>query len=206
MAMNKFKYLISDYGFAVKKVDESKRNPQTEGRIEFETSMTFVTVSCEQWAVNVSFGRVKDDKYRFFLYPEIIHEYFALIESDKKLVCSIDPKDDKKAKMIIHQIQLQHNQNNSNSSVERIESQLTNYSKWLRQYAEPFLQGDFSQWLKIYEYKVSRSRTARIRSGKDEFSLHFVRLDENGKPVHEKRSVFQASFDYLERLREEYLK
>ena len=81
--MNKFKYLISDYGFAVKIVDESQRNPQIEGRIEFETATTFVTVSCDQWVISVSFGRVKDDKYRFFLYPEIVHEYFVLSEADK---------------------------------------------------------------------------------------------------------------------------
>ena len=30
MVMDQFKYLIPEYGFVVKKVEESKRSPQTE--------------------------------------------------------------------------------------------------------------------------------------------------------------------------------
>ena len=95
--------------------------------------------------------------------------------------------------MLLQQKRLRPKMKDSSNSIEYIESQLADYSRWLRQYTEPFLKGDFSQWLRIYEYKVRRARTARIRSGKDEFVLHFARLDENGKPVHEKRRVFQAA-------------
>src|SRR5258705_2277171 len=154
MVMNHFQYLVADYGFAVKKVEKSERNPEIEGRIEFETSATFVTVSSEQWAAGASVGRVKDDRYRFFLNPATIHEYVVITESDKKLVCSFDPKDDRKARTIIHQTRLLYNKDDSNNIVEDIDSQLADYSRWLRQYAEPFLRGDFSQWLEIYEYKV----------------------------------------------------
>jgi hypothetical protein len=198
MVMNHFQYLVADYGFAVKKVEKSERNPEIEGRIEFETSATFVTVSSEQWAAGASVGRVKDDRYRFFLNPATIHEYVVLTESDKKLVCSFDPKDDRKARTIIHQTRLLYNKDDSNNIVEDIDSQLADYSKWLRQYAEPFLRGDFSQWLEIYEYKISRTQAAYIRSGKEEF------VRTVGRNKEERISIFQSSLDYLEKLREEY--
>jgi len=180
MVMNNFQYLVDEYSFAVIKTENSEHNPEIEGRIEFETTTTFVTVSSEQWAVGAAVGRVKDDKYRFFLNPATIHEYIILTESDKKLVCSLDAKD------------------NSNSVIEDINSQLADYSRWLHQYAEPFLRGDFSQWLELYEYKVIRSRAAHIRSGKEEF------VRTIGQNKDERISIFQSSLDYLEKLREEY--
>jgi hypothetical protein len=198
MAMNHFQYLVTDYGFAVKKVEKSERVPEIDGRVEFETSTTFVTVSSEQWAAGASVGRAQDDKYRFFLNPLIIQEYFVLTASDKKLVCSLDPKDEQKAKMILYRVRLLHNKNTTNTAVEDINGQLFDYSIWLRQYAEPFLRGNFSQWLEIYEYKVSRLRAAHIRSGKEEF------VRTTGQNKNERISIFQNSLDYLEKLREEY--
>ena len=200
MVMNNFQYLVDEYGFAVIKAENSEHNSEIEGRVEFETSTTFVTVSSEQWAVGAAVGRLKDDKYRFFLNPATIHEYIVLTESDKKLVCSLDAKDNRKAKAIIHQTRLLHSKGNSNSVIEDINSQLADYSRWLRQYAEPFLRGDFSQWLELYEYKVIRSRAAHIRSGKEEL------VRTVGQNKDERISIFQSSLDYLEKLREEYRK
>ncbi len=200
LVMNHFQYLITKYGFAAKKMEKSERAPEAEGRIEFETSTTFVTVTSEQWTVSVSIGRVQDDRYRFFLDPQTIYEYITLTPSDKRLVCSLDPKDDAKAKMILRQARLSHNKNTSNNVVEDVNSKLADYSKWLRQYAEPFLRGDFSQWLAIYEYKVSRMRASHIRSGKEEFVRTTTRA--NDKRV----SIFQSNLDYLEKLRKEYEK
>jgi hypothetical protein len=199
MVMSRFQYLVTEYGFVVKKVENSERTREFEGRIEFETSTTFVTVSSEQWMAGASVGRVRDDKYRFFLDPLTIYEYIVLAASDKKLVCSLNPQDDRKARMIMRQTRLFSTQNDdSNNVVENIESQLSNHSNWLRQYAEPFLRGDFSQWLEIYEYKVFRARAAHIRSGKEEF----VRTTSRHK--EELVSVFQSNLDYLKSLREEY--
>ena len=198
MVMKHFQYLITDYGFSVKKVEKSERAPEIEGRIEFESSTTFVTVSGEQWGVDVCVGRVKDDKYYYFLDPRTIYEYVSLTEADKRLVCSLDPMDDRKARMIIHQKRLLHNKKDSNSIVDNIESQLVNYSKWLHQYAEPFLRGDFSHWLEIYEFTINRQRAEHVRSGKEEF------VRAIGRNKDERESIFQSSLDYLERLREEY--
>ena len=196
--MNHFQYLVSDYDFSVKKIEISGRAPEIEGRIELENVTTFVTVSSEQGAVGASVGRVKDDKYRFFLNPTTIHEYIVLTESDKKLVCSLDPKDDRRVRMIIHKIRLVHQKDDSDNFIGDVNKQLFDYSQWLQQYAKPFLQGDFSQWLKVYEYKVARTRSAYIRSGKVEL-VRAVGLNKD-----ERISIFQSSLDYLEKLREEY--
>jgi hypothetical protein len=198
MVMKHFQYLIKDYGFVVKKVEETERAPEIEGRIEFESLTTFVIISGEQWAAGTSVGRIKDDRQRYFLNPAEIHEYLSLTEFDKKLLLSLDPKDNRKARIVSNQIRLLHNKKDSSSIIEDIDNQLSDYSKWLRQYAEPFLRGDFSQWLGIYEYKIARNRAAYIRSGKEEF----VRVV--GRSKDEKESIFQNSLDYLKSLREEY--
>lgn len=200
MVMKHSQCLIEDYGFVVKKVEETERAPEIEGRIEFESLTTFVIISGEQWAVGTSVGRIKDDRQRYFLNPAEIHEYLSLTESDKNLLLSLDPKDNRKARIVSNQIRLLHNKRDLTSIIEDIDNQLGDYSKWLRQYAEPFLRGDFSQWLSVYEYKTARNRAAYIRSGKEEF----VRVV--GRSKDEKESIFQNSFDYLESLREEYRK
>jgi hypothetical protein len=197
MVMKHFQYLIKDFGFLVKRVEESERAPDIEGRIEFESLTTFVIVSSEQWAAGTSVGRIKDDRQRYFLNPAEIHEYLALTEFDKKLLLSLDPQDNRKAKLVSNQNRLLHDKKDTNSVVEDIDNQINDYSKWLRQYAEPFLRGDFSQWLAIYEYKVARNRAAYIRSGREEFVRIVGRKDE-------RESIFQNSLDYLESLREEY--
>lgn len=197
-AVQHFQYLITDYAFIVKKSETSKRSPETEGRIEFENSSTFVTVSSEQWVVGASVGRVIDDKYRYFLNPLTIREFTVLTESDKKMILSLDPKDDTKARMILRQIRSFHQRDISNDATANVDAQLADYSRWLRQYAEAFLHGNFAQWLQIYEYQVSAHRAAHIRSGKKEF----VRTTSQIKD--EQISIFQNSLDYLARLREEY--
>jgi hypothetical protein len=199
-----FDYLVSEYNFTINKEEESKLHPEIEGRVEYESFTTFVTVSSEQWTVNVNVGRLKDNKYHYFLDPRSIYEYLVLTETEKKLVCSLDPRDNRKAKLLLRQKRLLHKEKDFNNSVSRIESQLADYSKWLRQYADPFLRGDFSKWLDIYEFLIARQFAEHIRSGKDEFVLRFIGLDEKGEPVHEKRKIFQNSFDYLEKLKHEY--
>jgi hypothetical protein len=195
-----FQYLVTDYGFSVKKAEQSERALESEGRIEFENPTTFVTVSSEQWSASACVGRTRDDKYRYFLDPAAIHEYFVLTESDKKLVCSLDAQDNRKAKTLLHQTRLLHSKDNSDSVIGDINGQLADYSRWLRQYADPFLREDFSQWLELYEYRVTRSRAAHIRSGEEEF------VRKVGQNKDERISIFQSSLDYLEKLREEYEK
>jgi len=197
MVMKHFNYLVTDYGFVVKKAEISENRSQTEGRIEFETATTFVTVSGEQFGADACVGRLKDDKYYHCLDPRAIYEYLSLTQADKEIICSFNPSDDRKARVIVHQNRLLHSKRDSSNHVEDIENQIADNSRWLRQYAKPFLRGDFSRWLEIYEFMVTRQRAERARAGKDEL----VQVVGRGK--NHRESVFQSSLDYLERLRKE---
>jgi hypothetical protein len=186
-----FRYLMEDYGFALTKIEDSE-SKETEGRVEFETPVTFVTVSGETWTTGAVIGRVKDDRYRYFLDPETIHEYLALTEADRELVLSPDPGDDRRARRILSQISLSTGEETSGIDLSR---QLSSSALWLRRYAGPFLRGDFTQWLQIYEYKVLRARAASLRAGKEEL-VRTIAPDE-------RVSVFKGSLEYLDRLRKE---
>lgn len=199
-AMKHFNYLVTDYGFEVKWVEESEHHPQIEGRIEFENNSSFVTVTGEQFGADACVGRIMDDKHTYNLDPRTIHEYLSLTESEKQLIYSHNIEDDRKARLIIHQARLNHTKIKTDKIVDEIDSQLSDYSKWIRLYAEPFLRGDFSKWLEIYEYKINRNRAAYARSGKKEI------IQINNRGTYYMRSVFKDSLEYLERLRDEYKK
>lgn len=204
-----FRYLVEKYEFSIAQIRISKSDPQINGRIEYNSSSTFVVVSGERGNISVIFGRLKDNErtngiYKYFLSPSTVYEYISLSQTEKDLVCSLNPKDEETVIDILNTHRLKHKRINFNNLSEHVESNLQDYAVWLHKYAHPFLCGDFSDWLKLYEYKITVQRAAYIRSGKDEYVLHFLRLDENGKPVHKRRRAFQASYDYLEKLREEY--
>ena len=197
MVMKHFSYLTTSYGFVVKNVTRSERRPMTEGRVEFESTTSFVTVSGEQGAAGAVFGRVQDDKYKYFLSPTAVYEYYSFTESEKRLACSVDPNDDRKIRILAYEKRLVPSETNANNAAEVIERDLADYSNWLRQYSEPFLRGDFSSWLEIYEYKVNRNRSAYARSGKKEF------VPAGSQDKDHRESVFRSSLAYLERLRKE---
>ncbi len=197
MVMKYFSYLVTDYSFIVKKVDEGSPSISPDGRVDFETHLSFVMVMSDRGTAGATIGRMVDDKYRYFLNPIIIHEYLTLSDSDKKLLYSLDPNDSRKVKMMLRQTRLTHLVNPPDPYVD-IETQLADYSRWLHQYADAFLRGDFSRWLDIYEHKVLSSRAAYIRSGKQE--LVRTVSDDPDKRI----SVFQSDFEYLDRLRQEY--
>ena len=196
--MRYFGYLVKDYDFRVEKIDISDRAPLTEGRIDFVCPTTFVVVSSEQSTAGAVVGRIQDDRYRYFLNPLTIRKYHALTESDKGVLYSLNPRDDAKAKIINRATRITPLKNPSESTLDYIVTQLSNYSKWLRQYAEPFLRGDFAQWLEIYEFSVLSSRAAHIRAGKSEY------VRTTSADVDNRISIFQNRFDYLERLRAEH--
>lgn len=196
--MKYFDYLVTEYGFHVVKVNISKRSPNTEGRIEFESPTTFVVVSSEQWTAGAIIGRIQDDRYRYFLNPLQIRKYYVLTETDKKLLASLDPKDDPRARLLHRAANLTRTKDSNESTEAYIFAQLSDYSKWLREYANPFLLGDFTLWPQIYEFSVINSRAAHIRSGKNEFARSISQNKE------ESISIFQNDFDYLERLKKEY--
>lgn len=206
IALKYFNYLVTDYNFILRDLKDDPEASDFEGRIEFESPTTFVTISGLKWTTGVIIGRAKDNRNIHFLDPYVVYEFRNLSEADKKIVCSHAPLDDRKAREIIFNFRLSSKRINKGNTLENIEAELIEYSNWLRQYSEAFLRGDFSQWLNVYEYKVVRTQAEYARSGKSEIGLRIIGKEPSGKPLYEKRSIFQDDIDYLETLKEEYQK
>jgi hypothetical protein len=113
--------------------------------------------------------------------------FFSLSKAEKKLVLSHDPKDDYRINLLLDSLSL-YKKTEFIASDERLDYKLTHCAVSLRKYAEPFLSGDFSQWLELYEYKVEKMRADYYRNGRDTSILYVAKLDENKKPVYEKNN------------------
>jgi hypothetical protein len=77
------------------------------------------------------------------------------------------------------------------------------HARWLRQYAHPFLCGDFSLWLPIHEYRLARMIGEVRQSWKREVSRRLVGLTEGRKAIYVQEHMFQSDVDYLARLKAE---
>jgi hypothetical protein len=55
IVMRCYAYLVTDYGFLIKKSDISARDPDIDGEVEFVSSTTFVSVSGEQGTLLVEY-------------------------------------------------------------------------------------------------------------------------------------------------------
>lgn len=202
MVMEQFQFLIDEYQFQRTKVSEHVQyDARAEGYVEFQSHIAFVTVTGE-WNWNgVTFGRAIDDRI-FALASEQVHEYLSMTPEERATVCSHDPKDKRSAALLIASRRLQHEKKQYSDKIEEIKNQLADHAQWLRQYASPFLSGDFSLWSEIYDYKLQRMIAEYKRAGRSEESLRYVGKDSNGKAIHVKEHVFQSSLDYLKKLRE----
>lgn len=197
-----FVFLAEEYKFDITFMENSKRGPEVEGLVVFSSKTTRVRVNGENGGVGVGFGRVKD-RVDQNLTPQIVYEFNKISEIEKRIVLSHNMTDDKRARDIIWSKKLP-----SGSRLDDMEQnvirQLSEQAHWLQLYAEPFLRGDFSNWLEIFEYQVERMRGEYIRSGREEF-VRKIGLGEDGKLLMlGKESTFQTSLDYLEQLRIEY--
>lgn len=203
MVMEHFQYLIEDYHFKIIEIsDHVQRDVKVEGFVEYQSSFTFVTITGEWYWNGVAFGWIKDAR-KFALSSELIHEFVSLTAKERGMVCSPDPKDNRTARNLVNSKRLQHVKREFSSNAEEKDSQLADHARWLRQYADPFLRGDFSRWREIYEYKVARMIGEHKRAGKSEWGLRYAGTDATGKPIHEKQHIFQSSLDYLAASREE---
>ncbi len=77
------------------------------------------------------------------------------------------------------------------------------HAYWIRQYADPFLRGEFSLWLAVHEYRLAKMIGEVRQSWKREISPRFVGLTEDRKAVYVREHMFQNDIDYLARLKAE---
>ena len=173
-----------------------------ETTVEFQSPTTIVSVAGEWYATEVRFGRVIDDR-KFAISAELVDEFLSLTPEQRQIVCSLNPRDKKEARQLIASQQLQYEKREFANGADRREHELMQHACRIRQYADPFLRGDFSLWLAIHEYKLAR-RIGEVRqSWKREVRGRFVGLTEGRKAVYVKEHMFQGEVDYLARLKAE---
>jgi hypothetical protein len=202
MVIEHFGYLVSEYNFQVSKSLQNDPDFRLEGFVEFQSPTTFVSVAGEWYGMEVSFGRATDER-KFTLSVELVHEFLSLSPEQREIVCSPDPRYRHDAKLLVASKQLQYEKRECTNSAEKTEQQLLDHARWLRQYADPFLRGDFSLWLPIHEYRLARMIGELRQSWKREVRRRFVGLTAGRKAVYVREHIFQRDVDYLARLKAE---
>jgi hypothetical protein len=201
MVIDHFGYLVNEYRFWLGKILDHNPDTMLEGHVEFRSPTTFVSIASEWYATEVKFGRVIDDR-KFAISPELVHEFLSLTPEQRQVVCSGDPRHKPEARRLIASQQLPHEKRNFASDADRREHELMEHARWLRQYDDPFLRGDFSLWLAIHEYRLARMIGEVRQSWKREVAGCWVGM-ENRKAMYVQEHIFQSDVDYLARLRTE---
>ena len=143
------------------------------------------------------------DDRKFAISAELVHEFRSLTPEQRQIVCSTDPRHKQEARQLIASQQLQYEKREFAHSADRREHELMRHARWLRQYADPFLHGDFSLWLAIHEYKLAKMIAEVRQSWKKEIQSRFVGLAEGRKVMYVREHMFQSDVDYLARLKAE---
>lgn len=201
IVQNHFSFLVRDFGFILSSATESPRGEQLEGDVQYISNVTLININCTRGEQPYLWlGRVQDGK-RHLLPLQVIYEYASLSNEQKSIVLS--PSEGRQAASLLNKKQLPRFVSLSDDKEERVKLQLENYARYLREYALPFLKGDFSQWLEIWEYQVEKLTVEYSRTGRSEF-VPIVATDENGQlRVTGKQHVFKESLDYISALKGE---
>ena len=107
MVLEHFGYLVSEYNFRVDKDLQNDPDFRLEGFVEFQSPTTFVSVAGEWYDMEVSFGRVMDDR-KFAISVGLVHEFLSLTPEQRQIVCSQDPRHKQEARLLIASQQLQY--------------------------------------------------------------------------------------------------
>ena len=205
-ALVQLAFLEKEYGFAIVQTDASTRLPETEGFVRYISATTFVKVYGDPGgAVGTVLGRASDSE-KFAIGILTLAEYSLLSAAEKRLVLSRDAKDDRRARELMSARSLQKTQEwrliRELNYAERSERGIADNAKWLLQYADPLLRGDFSSWRALFEYKVERQVAERIRSGSADSELRFTER-EAGRVQQEVQPLLAELQQYLVNLKAE---
>lgn len=96
------------------------------------------------------------DDPKFANSAELVHEFLSLTPEQRQIVCSLTPRHKKEARQLIASQQLQYEKREFANGADRREHELMHHAWWIKQYADPFLRGDYSLWLAIHEYRLAR--------------------------------------------------
>lgn len=201
MVQNKFQFLISEFGFKQKAVQESPRGERLEGTVQYTTEKTYIDINLTRGEIpSLWLGRAKD-KGRQLLPIQVIYEYMNLSNDEKKIVLS--SKVSRQVDSILREKQLLNLVLQSDDVNEKKELQLDLYAQSLREYALPLLKGNFSNWLTLWEYHVAKLIAENTRAGRQEL-VPIVVTDENGQlRVVGQQHVFKDALEYIQHLKNE---
>lgn len=202
MVIEHFGYLVSEYNFQVDKDLQKDPDFKLEGFVEYQSHTTFVSVAGEWYGTEVSFGRVIDDR-QFPLSVELVHEFLSLTPEQRQIVCSLNPRHKQEARQLIASQQLQYEKREFANGADRREHELMQHACWIRQYADPFLRGDFSLWLAVHEYRLAKMIGEVRQSWKRDVTRRVVGMTEGRKLIYAQEHMFQSDVDYLARLKAE---
>jgi hypothetical protein len=198
-----FEFLLSDFGFTLLSASESPRGERWEGNVRYISDTTYLELNCSRGEnPSLWIGRIKEKDGEKHLLPiQIIYEYMTLTDDEKTTILS-NP-DARQAAGILANKQLIRQVPNIENIDDRKTIQIELFAKSLRQYGLPFLRGDFSQWLGIWEYHVRKLTIENTRAGRPA-SVPVVITDDKGQlKVIGKESPFKKSLDYINELKEE---
>lgn len=197
-----FQFLENEFGFSLMVAKESPRGEPWEGLVTYATDATRIDLTCTRGEQpSLRLGRSRDNK-KYFLPLQVIYEHVMLSEDEKHIVRFSEQEHE--VARIIRKTQILSPIPASGSVVERIELQLSVYAKFVREHAQRFLKGDFSQWPAVWEYHINRLTAENVRAGRPT-TIPLVKTGEDGKNyVVGTQHVFQQALDYINALREEY--
>lgn len=196
---NHFQFLVRDFEFTLYSATESPRGDYGEGDVKYVTKTTLVNLNCTRGEQpSLWIGRTQDKK-QHWLPIQVIFEFMSLSSDEKRIVLS--HSEGRQAANLLNKKQLAHLISLPDNLDEKMNVQLENHARYLREYAMPFLKGDFSQWLAIWEYHVEKLTAEHVRAGRPEF-VPVVATDSNGQlRVMGKQHVFKESLDYVSELK-----
>jgi len=157
-----FGFLERDFGFAVSSSSEDAGKPFLGGSVRYVSSFAEVSVIVERMQIPLppQIARVKDlaeFKRDFRISLDRIREYRLIPSQTRMRLASRDPEELKegwkevvKASLVgMPAIPPVESQPDTDS---RIAARLDADAHLLRKYGEPYLRGDFSDWLGLCEY------------------------------------------------------
>lgn len=204
-----FRFLEAEYGFTAGFSKEDEGKPYLGGEVEYASSLTVVGVGVERLGVVLppDIARAKDQvefKRAGRISLDRIYEYAVTTRQERSRLASRNLEELKKAwKEVVEPNRLDLlgliAADGSLASDSREETELRAYAHILRKYAEPFLRGDFSDWLELHEYEWNCLVAGEMVSGR--FS---ERGRGGGVTASEAEERFWSYRVYLEALRREY--
>jgi hypothetical protein len=196
-----FEFLLNEFGFTLISTNESPRGDRWEGNVKYVSRSTYVELNSSRGEnPSLWIGRIMD-REKHVLSIQVIYEYITLSNDEKKIVLSIPSG--RQAASILAKKQLIHQVPNTENLDARKKLQIELFAKTLLQYGLPFLRGDFSQWLPIWQYQFEKLTVENTRAGRPDF-VPIVTTDDKGQfKVIGKESPFKKTLDYIQELKEQ---